>query len=73
MVMYGIAFLPLIVYVILLFVQALIELNAFESFICDLVIFLFGLSPTYSFLILLVSLALQGSGYSISSRLLWDK
>ena len=66
-------FVPAIVYAIMLAIKALLTLSAFVGFICDLVIFALGLSPTYSFFLFLVSLVLQGSGYSIPSRLMWDK
>lgn len=71
--MYGLAFLPLIVYAVLLFVQALYGLSGIAAFICELVVFILGLSPTYSFFFFLASLALQGSGYPVSGLLLWDK
>lgn len=71
--MYGLAFLPAIVYAALLVVQALYGLSGAAAFICEFVVFILGLSPTYSFFLLLVNLALQGSGYSVSGMLLWDK
>lgn len=73
LIMYGLAFLPGIVYAILLVVQAFYVLDTYVSFICEFVTFLLGLSPPYTFFIFLVNLALQGSGYSISSRLTWNR